>query len=161
MSVRVRVLLVVAVSVLTAAQAPSARAEDLIWTERASEGLVALSYGPLDPAKPPLFLLSCFDGMGIAVLDLRQGIEGAKPGDALSIVLSAGEAKAEVEGEAARDDAAGMIFAEASDIAVKPALEVLRQTGPVTVTVGGASVSLSDAGRAEAVERFSKDCPLD
>jgi hypothetical protein len=44
---------------------------------------------------------------------------------------------------------------------VKPVLEVLRQAGPVTVTAGGASVSLSDQGRAQAVERFTKDCPLE
>ena len=54
-----------------------------------------------------------------------------------------------------------MTFAEASDIAVKPVLEVLRQAGPVTVTAGGASVSLSDEGRTQAVERFIKDCPLE
>ena len=147
---------------LAAAQASTARAEDnLIWTGKASEGVIALSYAPLDPAKAPLFLLSCFDAMGIAVLDLRQEIAGAKPGDALTIALSAGDAKAEVKGEAARDDAAGMTFAEASDIAVKPVLEVLRQAGPATVTAGGASVSLSDEGRAQAIERFSKDCPLE
>ena len=146
---------------LTAAQASPVRAEDnLIWTAKASEGLVSLSYGPLDPAKAPLFLLSCFDAMGIAVLDLRQDIAGAKPGDALTIALSAGDAKAEVRGEAARDDA-GMTFAEASDIAVKPVLEVLRQAGAVTATAGTASAALSDNGRAEAVERFSKDCPLE
>lgn len=161
MSVRVRVCFLVAVFALTAAHAFSARAEDLIWTAKASDGLVALSYGPLDPAKPPLLLLSCFDGMGIAVLDLRQSIEGAKPGDALTIALSSGTAKAEVGGEATRDGAGGMIFAEASDIAVKPVLEVLRQAGPVTATVGAVSASLSDSGRAEVVERFSKDCPLD
>jgi hypothetical protein len=40
-------------------------------------------------------------------------------------------------------------------------LEVLRQPGAVTVTAGGASVSLSDEGRAQAVERFAKDCPLE
>jgi hypothetical protein len=127
---------------------------------KASEGLISLSYAPLDPAKAPLFLLSCFDAMGIAVLDLRQEIAGANPGDALTIALSAGDAKAEVKGEAARDDA-GMTFAEASDIAVKPVLEVLRQAGPATVTAGGASVSLSEEGRAQAVERFTKDCPLE
>jgi hypothetical protein len=98
--------------------------------------------------------------MGIAVLDLRQEIANAKLGDPLTIALSAGDAKAEVKGEAARDDA-GTIFAEASDIAVKPVLEVLRQTGPVTATAGTASVSLSDTGRAQAVERFTKDCPLE
>jgi hypothetical protein len=40
-------------------------------------------------------------------------------------------------------------------------LEVLCQTGPVTVISGKTSASLSDNGRAQAVERFSKDCPLD
>ncbi|HKQ54542.1 MAG TPA: hypothetical protein VJT12_01515 [Methyloceanibacter sp.] len=160
MRVRVRVTLVLA-AYLLAAQASSARAEEnLIWTGKASEGQVSLSYAPLDPAKPPLFLLSCFDAMGIAVLDLRQEIANAKLGDPLTIALSASDAKAEVKGEAARDEA-GTIFAEASDIAVKPVLEVLRQTGPVTATAGTASVSLSDTGRAQAVERFTKDCPLE
>jgi hypothetical protein len=150
-----------AACLLAAAQASSARAEDnLIWTAKASGGLISLSYALLDPAKAPLFLLSCFDAMGIAVLDLRQEIAGAKSGDALTIALSAGDAKAEVKGEAASDDA-GMTFAEASDIVVKPVLEVLRQAGPVTVTAGAASASLSDKGRAQAVERFTKDCPLE
>lgn len=54
-----------------------------------------------------------------------------------------------------------MTFAEASDIAVKPVLEVLRQAGPLTVTTGKASASLSDNGRAQAVERFTQDCGLD
>jgi len=161
MRVRVRVPLVLTACLLAAAQASSARAEDnLIWTAKASAGLISLSYALLDPAKAPLFLLSCFDAMGIAVLDLRQEIAGAKSGDALTIALSAGDAKAEVKGEAASDDA-GMTFAEASDIAVKPVLEVLRQAGPVTVTAGAASASLSDKGRAQAVERFTKDCPLE
>src|SRR5262245_16087379 len=161
MRVCVRVPVVLAAWLLAAAQVSSARAEDnLIWTDKASEGLISLSYAPLDPAKPPLFLLSCFDAMGIAVLDLRQEIAGVKPGDGLTVALSAGDAKAEVKGEAAKDDA-GTTFAEASDIAVKPVLEVLRQAGPVTVTAGSASASLSDRGRAQAVERFSKDCPLE
>ncbi len=99
--------------------------------------------------------------MGIAVLDVRQEIEGAKPGEALTIELSAGAAKSEIKGEAARDEASGMTFAEASDIAVKPVLEVLRQAGPLTVTTGKASASLSDNGRAQAVERFTQDCGLD
>jgi hypothetical protein len=135
--------------------------ESLIWTQKASEGFVSLSYGPLDPAKAPLFLLSCFDEMGIAVLDVRKEVEGAKPGEPLSVALSAGEAKAEVKGEAMRDDATGLSFAEASDIAVKPVLEVLRRAGPLTVTMGKTSASLSDNGRSQAVERFAKDCALD
>ena len=151
-----------AASLLMATTQYSARAEEsLIWTENASEGFVSLRYGPVDPAKAPLFLLSCFGEMGIAVLDIRKEIEGAKSGEALAIALAAGEAKAEVKGEAMRDDATGMTFAEASDIAVKPVLEVLRQVGPISVAMGKASASLSDKGRSQAVERFTKDCALD
>lgn len=159
---RVRVHVLLAAWLLTAVPGGPARAEEtLIWTGKASDGFVSLSYGPLDPGKAPLFLLSCFDAMGIAVLDVRQDVEGAKQGDPLSIVLSAGGAKAELKGEAMRDEAAGTAFAEASDIAVKPVLEVLRQAGPATVSMGKTSASLSDNGRIQAVERFTKDCPLE
>jgi len=135
--------------------------ETLIWTGNASDGFVSLSYGPLDPAKTPVFLLSCFDAMGIAVLNLRHDVEGAKQGEPLTIVLSAGGTTAEVKGEVSDDESSGTILAEASDIAVKPLLEVLRQKGPVTVTAGKANTSLSDGGRAEAVKLFSDACPLE
>ena len=140
----------------------SARAEEsLVWIEKASEGFISLAYGSLDTAKPPLFLLSCFDAMGIAVLDVHTQIDGVKPGEALTIELSAGDAKAQLEGEAARDEANGVIFAEASDIAVNPLLDVLRQVGPVTVTIGKTSATLSDQGRADGVSKFSQDCQID
>ena len=152
--------LLFAVSIFMVAPAGLSHAEEtLIWTAKASDGFVSLSYVPLDPAKAPLFLLSCFDAMGIAVLDVRQEVEGAKQGDPLAIVLSAGAAKAELKGEAARDT--GMTFVEASDIAVKPVLEVLRQTGAVSITSGNARASLSDSGRMQAVDQFTKDCPLE
>jgi len=139
-----------------------ARAEEqLVWTEKASAGFVSLAYGPLDPAKSPLFLLSCFNAMSIAVLDVRTEMAEAKPGAALTIELSAGDAKSPVKGEATRDDASGVTFGEASDIAVKPVLDVLRQSGPLTVTVGETSAALSDQGRAEAVALFSQHCELD
>ena len=135
--------------------------ERLVWTEKASAGFVSLAYGPLDPAKTPLFLLSCFNAMSIAVLDVRTAMAEAKPGEALTIELSAGEAKSPVKGEAARDDASGVTFGEASDIAVKPVLDVLRQSGPLTVTIGETSATLSDQGRAEAVDLFSQHCEVD
>jgi hypothetical protein len=161
---RIRTRLLLAVCLVAGALSPrsSARAEvSQVWVEKASEGFVSLAYGPLDPAKVPLLLLSCFDAMGIAVLDLHTAIDGVKPGEALTIALAAGEAKAQVEGEAAFDDASSMIFAEASDIAVKPVLEVLRQPGPLAVTVGQTNATLSDQGRADAVAKFSQDCRID
>jgi hypothetical protein len=140
----------------------SARAEEtFVWTEKSSGGFVTLAYGSYDPAKGPLLMLSCFNGMGIAVLDLRSDIGNAKPGQPITIELSAGEAKAAVEGEAASDEANGATFGEASDIAVKPVLAVLRAPSPLTVKVGEVSTTLSDQGRAQAVDQFSKDCELD
>jgi hypothetical protein len=157
-----RLLLAVCVAVVAPPFGSSLRAEEsLVWVEKASEGFISLAYGPLDPAKVPLFLLSCFDAMGIAVLDIHTQIDGVKPGEALTIELAAGEAKAKLGGEAALDEANGVIFAEASDIAVKPVLEVLRQVGPVTVTAGKTTATLSDQGRADGVEKFSKDCQID
>jgi hypothetical protein len=157
-----RLLLAVCLAVGASPPGSSARAaESLVWVEKASEGFISLAYGPLDPAKVPLFLLSCFDAMGIAVLDIHTQIDGVKPGEALTIELAAGDAKTRLEGEAALDEANNMIFAEASDIAVKPVLEVLRQVGPATVTIGKASAMLSDQGRADGVEKFGKDCQID
>ncbi len=159
---RARLLLGVCLVVGALASGSFTRAEEsLVWIEKASEGFISLAYGSLDPAKPPLFLLSCFNGMSIAVLDVHTEIDGARPGEPITLELSAGEAKLPVKGEAARDDASGMTFAEASDIAVKPVLEVLRQSGPLTVTIGQTSATLSDHGRADAVQTFSKDCEID
>jgi len=161
---RIQTRLFLAVCLIAGAMSSgsSARAEEsLVWIEKSSEGFISLAYGPLDPAKAPLFLLSCFDAMGIAVLDLHTAIEGVKPGEAITIELAAGDAKAQLEGEAALDEANEMIFAEASDIAVKPVLDVLRQAGPATVTIGRTSMTLSDQGRADGVSKFSAECQID
>jgi hypothetical protein len=157
-----RLFVAVCLAVGASAPAGAARAEEtLVWVEKASEGFISLAYGPLDPAKVPLFLLSCFDAMGIAVLDIHTPIDGVKPGEGLTIELAAGEANTKLEGEAALDEANNMIFAEASDIAVKPVLEVLRQVGPVTVTIGKTTATLTDQGRADGVSKFSQDCQID
>jgi hypothetical protein len=157
---RARLSLVVCLTALVSAS-PARAEESQVWIEKASDGFVSLAYGPLDPAKTPTLLLSCFDAMGIAVLDLHIPIDGAKPGEAITIALSAGAAKTQVEGEAALDEVSSMIFAEASDFAVKPVLEVFRQPGPVAITVGPTNATLSDQGRADAVDKFSKDCQID
>jgi uncharacterized protein (DUF342 family) len=98
--------------------------------------------------------------MEIAVLNIFGEIEGARPGQKLTIELSAGGAKAALDGEATLDDKSGTIFAEASGIEVKPVLAVLEAKGPIAVKTGESSQTLTDVGRAEAVERFSKDCTL-
>jgi hypothetical protein len=142
-----------------AAREPARAEERLVWTEN-ERRLRLACLRALDPAKAPLSL-SCFNAMSIAVLDVRTEMAEAKPGATLAIELSAGDAKSSVEGEAARDDATGVTFGEASDIAVKPVLDVLSQSGPLTVAIGEASSALSDQGRAEAVDQFSQHCELD
>ena len=151
-----------AVVLVTVACSGLARAEDTqVWISKSNGSLVTLAYGPVDPTKPPLFLLSCFNGMDVAVLDLHQEIAGAKPGEKLAIELSAGTVTAPLDGETSHDEASGLTFAEASDIKVKPVLAVLREKGPVTVKIGETSVTLAEQGRADAVEIFAADCKLD
>ncbi len=134
--------------------------EGQVWLSKSNGSLVTLAYGPVDSAKPPFFLLSCFNGMEVAVLDLHQE-GGAKPGDKVAIEITAGGAKASLEGETSRDEASGLTVAEASDIKVKPVLTVLNEKGPVTVKAGETSTSLGEQGRAEAVASFAADCKLD
>ena len=99
--------------------------------------------------------------MEIAVLDIFGAIEGTAPGQKLTVELSAGGAQLSLEGEASADDKTGSMFAEASDIAVKPVLAVLRAPGPLTIKMASTTTTLSDAGRADAVEAFGKACQLD
>lgn len=155
-----RSLLAFAVVIAALVHVGLASAEDtLVWISKSNGSLVTLAYGPVDPTKAPPFLLSCFNGMDVAVLDLHQDIAGAKPGEKLAIALSAGTATVSLDGETA--DASGAIFGEASDIKVKPVLAVLREKGPVTVKMGETSLTLAEQGRAEAVETFAADCKLD
>lgn len=151
--------LLLACALLAIPLAGEARGESLIWTERTNGDLTTLAYGPLDPAKIPLFLLSCFSEMEVTVLNVHQEIEG-KPGDAITIEISSGKGQAPIEGEVAKSRETGTTFAEATDFKVKPILEVLGNEGPLSLAIGKMSATLSDAGRAAAVAQFGKDCKL-
>ena len=135
--------------------------ESQVWTEKVDEGRASLAYGPLDPSKTPLFLLTCFNNMDVAVLEIFAVIEGRRPGQLLTIELSAGSAKLPLKGEVSVDDATRSMFAEANEVKVKPVLEVLRAPGPLTVNLGLTNKTLSDQGRADAVEKFDQACELD
>lgn len=151
-----------ATALLVAALVSPARAEDiLLWTAREDGGLVSLSYGSFDPGKIPIFMVTCFNGMNIAVLNLHEELSGTEPGQKITIDIAAGAAKTPVQGEAASNERNGPLFAEASGIAIAPVLNVLKEPGPVTVSVGDTRVTLSDTGRTEAVARFSKDCQVE
>jgi hypothetical protein len=120
-----------------------------------------LSYGPLDPAQNPLFVLSCFSGMNIVVLDVHKEIPDAKPGDPITIELSSAKAQSPLKGEVGQNETTGKTFGEASDINVKPVLELLRDPGPLTIKMGGASATMSEQGRAESVSKFVENCKLE
>ena len=160
---RVPVCLLIAASLLfvTLPQGGPWAEESLVWTEKSDEGRASLAYGPLDQAKTPLFLLTCFNNMNVAVLEIFGAIEGTRPGQPLTITLSAANAKLPLKGEVSVYDATSSMFAEASDLKVKPVLEVLRASGPVTVNLGLTDKTLSDQGRADAVEKFDEACKLD
>jgi hypothetical protein len=162
MQPRARLFLAVAafVAILPLASTGSSE-EATMWTENSNGSLTMLSYGSLDPAKSPLFALSCFSDMSIVVLDVHKEIPGAKPGDPLTIELSSAKAQSPVKGEVGKNETTGTTFGEASDINVKPMLEVLRDPGPLTIKMGDASATLSEQGRTESVAKFVKNCKLD
>jgi len=135
--------------------------ETSVWNAKTNGSFVTLTFGPISADKAPLFMLSCFNGMGIAVLDVRPELSDTKPGTPLTIELAAGDQTAKVEGEATRDEESGAAFAESSDAKVKPIIDVLRAAGPMTLKVGTASTELPDTGRADAIDRFAEDCTLD
>jgi hypothetical protein len=138
----------------------SARSEEnFVWTEKASDGFVSLLYGPLDSSQQPLLLLTCFNEMGVAVLNIFGVIEGARPGEKVTIELSAGRSHP-VDGQVELDPKTGLMFAEASDIEVGPVLDVLKTPGPLSIKMAATSLTLSDKGRSAAAEKFGKDCKL-
>jgi hypothetical protein len=134
--------------------------ETLVWTSNTNGDLISLTYGSLDTAKPPVLLLSCFNEMKIGVLEIFGTIEGTRPGQKLSIDLSAGDAKAAIEGAVELDDKTGMMFAEASDIEIAPLLGVLKAPGPLTVKTGLTTRTLPEVGRADAAAKFRTDCQV-
>ena len=134
--------------------------ETLVWTANANGDLISLTYGSLDTSKPPVFLLTCFNEMDVAVLEIFGTIEGTRPGQKLSIDLSAGSSQSSLAGAVELDDKTGMMFAEASELEIAPVLGVLKAPGPLTVKTASTTRELPEVGRVEAAEKFSKDCQV-
>jgi hypothetical protein len=158
---RARTLLALAFGLATLKLADTGMPDEaMMWTETSSGALTTLTYGPLNPAATPLFVLSCFAGMNIVVLDVHKQVPGAKPGDPIAIEISSSKAQAPVKAEVETNEATGTTFGEASDIDVAPVLQVMRDPGPVTIRMGDATATLSDQGRAQAVAKFVESCKL-
>jgi len=155
-------LSVLLAAALLAGMLPGAYAQGSnLWQAKASGSFVTLRYGPLDEREKPLFLLSCLNGVNIAVLSVYMDFPQREPGDAITIQLSAADQSTSVAGESAQEDGTGIIYFEAGDIAVKPILKILSEKGQVSMTTGAIGNDLSEDGRAAAVAEFSKDCKLD
>lgn len=135
--------------------------EAMIWAEKSSGTSTSLAYQSINLSVGPLFMVTCFNGMSIVVLDVHKEIDGAKPGQPILIEISSAKAQSPVEGEVTRNEATGKTFGEATDIDVKSVLEVLRDPGPVTIKMGGTTATMSDQGREEAVSRFSHNCEVE
>jgi hypothetical protein len=147
---------------LLAGMLPGAWAQGTnLWQAKSSGSFVTLRYGPVDDREKPLFLLSCLNGVSIAVLSVYTDFPQREPGEAITVNFGVGDQSASVAGESAQEDGTGIIYFEAGDIAVKPILKVLDEKGTVSMTSGAIGNYLSDAGRAAAVEQFAKDCKLD
>ena len=151
-----------ATALLAGTQSGPARAQGAnIWQAKTSGSFVTLRYGPLNAREKPLFLLSCLNGVSIAVLSVYMDFPERQSGDPITVKLSAGGQSTSVAGESAQEDGTGIIYFEAGDIAVKPIVKVLREKGAVSMTSDAIGNDLAEAGRAEAVAEFSKDCKLD
>jgi len=150
--------LLAACAFLTAS--PAVPAESLVWTETTSEGMITLRYGSVDASQHPVLLLSCFNEMAIAALEIFGVIEGTRPGEKLAIELSAGTSYT-VDGQVELDDKTGSMYAEASGFEVRPLLAVLKSPGPLNVTMASTKLTLTDTGRTDAAEKFGQDCKLD
>jgi hypothetical protein len=164
MTMRIAAYSLLTAGLLLGALAPgsSARTEESnVWTGTTNGDLISLTYGPLDASQTPIFLLTCFNEMDVAVLEVFGSIEGMRPGQELTIDLSAGNSNSPLKAEASIDEKTGTMFAESSDIKLEPVLDVLKSPGPLVIKTAATTKTLSDLGRADAVETFSKDCKLD
>jgi hypothetical protein len=145
-----------------AALANAAFAQDqALWSSSNGGDMSSIRYGSLSTTELPPFMLSCFNSMGIAVLDLHDNFGKIPVGQTLPVELSAGSAKVTLTGTVSRDASTGKVYAEVSDLKIKPVLQVLQSEGPITLKEGDASATLSDAGRATALKDFQDHCEID
>ncbi|MFD0988449.1 hypothetical protein [Methyloligella solikamskensis] len=154
-----RLLLVL--TVMAIPLAASARTqENAVWSAQSAGDMSALRYGAFD-ADLPLLLLSCFNELEVAVLDIYDDVGDVKPGDPLAIELAAGSIAAPLKGEAAKEVESADIYAEVSDFPIKPVMNVLRAEGPLTVKIGDTTRTYEGIGREEALKTFAETCELD
>ncbi|ODA67315.1 hypothetical protein A7A08_02062 [Methyloligella halotolerans] len=154
-----RFLIVLAITAVPLA-ASARTQENAVWSSQSTGDMSALQYGAFD-ADLPLLLLSCFNELEVAVLDIYDDVGDAKTGDPITIELAAGSIAAPLKGEAAKEEESDQVYAEVSGFPIKPVMNVLRTEGPLTIKIGDTTRTFDGAGREDAVKSFTADCKLD
>ena len=150
-----------ALSVLTLTAATSEGVPGFVWMGQVTDGNALLVYGAADSPEDMLFWIECNPKKKSTEMTLYEDIPGSKVGEPVTIELNAGTLKASLKGKVTTDEMSGFHFAVAKTFKVKPGLELFEAKGPVTTTAGKLTKTLPEKGRAEALAKFAKGCPLD
>jgi hypothetical protein len=131
-----------------------------VWMGGSGDGNFSLTYGSPETAEDELFWIVCRNGENKTELVVYVDMKDVKLGQTVAIELSAGNAKAIVKGAVATDEMSGFLFAKAEQFPIKPVIELLASTGPVTVKTGAIVTKLPDKGRRPELAKFTKGCKL-
>lgn len=108
-----------------------------------------------------LFWIECNPKKKSTEMTLYEDIPLGKVGEPVTIELYARMLKASLEGKVTTDEMSGFHYAVAKSFKVKPVLKLFEAKGPVTAKAGKLTKILPEKGRAEALAKFAKGCPLD
>ena len=147
-------------SLLACGAAGAAAETGYAWMGGSGDGNYTLTYGSPETAEDELFWIVCRNGDKKTELVVYVDMKDVKLGQPVAIELSAGNAKATIEGAVATDEMSGFLFAKAEQFPIKPVIELLAAKGPVTVTSGEIVTKLPDRGRAPELAKFTKGCKL-
>lgn len=154
---RVRLLLAM---LLAACSTYAAAQSGYEWMGGSGDGNFSLIYGSPETAEDELFWMICHNGDKKTELVVYVDMKDVKLGQPVAIELSAGNAKATVNGEVATDEMSGFFFAKAEQFPINKVIEVLAAKGPVTVTTGTIVTKLPEKGRGRELAKFAKGCKL-
>jgi hypothetical protein len=130
------------------------------WMAGGDEGNAYLTFGSTETGEDYVFNVFCGADRS-SNMTVYVDIAGTQVGDPVTIDLRVGEERLEVPGKIGTDEMSGFLFAEAQDIKIKPAVQLLSAEGPITVKTGSVVTTLPEEGRANATAEFAKSCPLD
>jgi hypothetical protein len=137
-----------------------AQDEDYIWSSGVHDGNAFLAYA-MPESDDIVLVLSCLNDEGRNELTLYEEIEGVDLGEPVTIEFAQADQTHSLDGIAATDGMSGYIFPRSEAFAVKPLIVLLGEPGEIHVSMRGASRSLPETGREQAVGSFAEACKLD